>query len=219
MAAVQSAPAHPRYVWWNGEMVEWEQATVHVTEMEWVGVSAVFEGIKAYRNPEEERINIFRLPEHLHRFDDSMKLMNMEPTWSAAELRDAIVELLQANETKDDTYIRPMAYFGRGGRSFRGRTEEAPNILIHAYPFKTALKTGKTLNAGVSSWTRISDNVMPPRVKAVANGGQELVRIETGGGREAGSDAWKAYMRRATNTINFGTRLPLAQGVRFDIEE
>jgi len=169
MAAVQSAPAHPRYVWWNGEMVEWEQATVHVTEMEWVGVSAVFEGIKAYRNPEEERINIFRLPEHLHRFDDSMKLMNMEPTWSAAELRDAIVELLQANETKDDTYIRPMAYFGRGGRSFRGRTEEAPNILIHAYPFKTALKTGKTLNAGVSSWTRISDNVMPPRVKAVAN--------------------------------------------------
>jgi aldehyde dehydrogenase (NAD+) len=40
---------------------------------------------------------------------------------------------------------------------------------------------------------------------------------ETGGGREAGSDAWKAYMRRATNTINFGTRLPLAQGVRFDV--
>jgi aldehyde dehydrogenase (NAD+) len=42
---------------------------------------------------------------------------------------------------------------------------------------------------------------------------------ETGGGREAGSDAWKAYMRRATNTINFGSELPLAQGVRFDIEE
>jgi aldehyde dehydrogenase (NAD+) len=41
---------------------------------------------------------------------------------------------------------------------------------------------------------------------------------ETGGGREAGSDSWKAYMRRATNTINFGTQLPLAQGVRFDIE-
>ncbi len=40
---------------------------------------------------------------------------------------------------------------------------------------------------------------------------------ETGGGREAGSDSWKAYMRRATNTINFGTTLPLAQGVKFDI--
>ncbi len=41
---------------------------------------------------------------------------------------------------------------------------------------------------------------------------------ETGGGRESGSDAWKQYMRRATNTINYSTQLPLAQGVRFDIE-
>jgi aldehyde dehydrogenase (NAD+) len=40
---------------------------------------------------------------------------------------------------------------------------------------------------------------------------------ETGGGRESGSDAWKAYMRRATNTVNYGTTLPLAQGVKFDI--
>ncbi|MCU7512693.1 MAG: aldehyde dehydrogenase family protein, partial [Ignavibacteria bacterium] len=40
---------------------------------------------------------------------------------------------------------------------------------------------------------------------------------ETGGGRESGSDAWKAYMRRQTNTINYGTDLPLAQGIKFDI--
>jgi aldehyde dehydrogenase (NAD+) len=40
---------------------------------------------------------------------------------------------------------------------------------------------------------------------------------ETGGGREAGSDAWKNYMRRVTSTINFGSELPLSQGVRFDI--
>ncbi|ATG21088.1 aldehyde dehydrogenase family protein [Ralstonia pickettii] len=41
---------------------------------------------------------------------------------------------------------------------------------------------------------------------------------DTGGGREAGSDAWKAYMRRATNTVNYGTALPLAQGIRFDVD-
>jgi aldehyde dehydrogenase (NAD+) len=40
---------------------------------------------------------------------------------------------------------------------------------------------------------------------------------ETGGGRESGSDAWKAYMRRQTNTINFGTELPLAQGIKFEV--
>ena len=40
---------------------------------------------------------------------------------------------------------------------------------------------------------------------------------ETGGGRESGSDAWKVYMRRQTNTINYGTDLPLAQGIKFDL--
>ena len=39
---------------------------------------------------------------------------------------------------------------------------------------------------------------------------------ETGGGRESGSDSWKAYMRRQTNTINYTTELPLAQGIQFD---
>ena len=40
---------------------------------------------------------------------------------------------------------------------------------------------------------------------------------ETGGGRESGSDAWKVYMRRQTNTINYGVSLPLAQGIKFDV--
>jgi aldehyde dehydrogenase (NAD+) len=40
---------------------------------------------------------------------------------------------------------------------------------------------------------------------------------ETGGGRESGSDAWKAYMRRQTNTVNYGSNLPLAQGIKFDL--
>ena len=40
---------------------------------------------------------------------------------------------------------------------------------------------------------------------------------ETGGGRESGSDSWRAYMRRATNTVNYGTSLPLAQGVVFEV--
>ena len=42
---------------------------------------------------------------------------------------------------------------------------------------------------------------------------------ETGGGRESGSDSWKAYMRRATNTVNYGSTLPLAQGVKFDVAD
>ena len=45
----------------------------------------------------------------------------------------------------------------------------------------------------------------------------EHLEKETGGGRESGSDSWKAYMRRQTNTINYTTELPLAQGIKFDL--
>ncbi|MBI3732922.1 MAG: branched-chain amino acid transaminase [Chloroflexi bacterium] len=169
MATPQAAPAHPKYVWWNGELVEWDHATVHVTAMEWVGVSAVFEGIKAYANPEEEKAYVFRLSEHMQRFDESMRLMRMEPEWNAEQLSESVLALLRANGVREDTYIRPFAYRGRGGRSFRSASENAPSILINTHPFTTTLKTGKTITTGVSSWTRISDNVMPPRVKAVAN--------------------------------------------------
>ena len=43
--------------------------------------------------------------------------------------------------------------------------------------------------------------------------------MDTGGGRGSGSDSWRAYMRRSTNTINYGTELPLAQGVKFELDE
>lgn len=142
---------------------------MHVSEMEWVGVSAVLEGIKAYRNPEEDRAYVFRLNEHMDRFEDSIKLMDMECEWRPNQLREAALELLQANGCKEDTYIRPMAYRGRGGRSFRSQSETVTSILINTHPFTSSLKTGRAIAVGVSSWTRISDNVMPPRVKAVAN--------------------------------------------------
>lgn len=169
MASTQTAPAHPQYVWWNGDIVEWDKATVHVSEMEWIGVSAVFEGIKAYRNPEEDKAYVFRLDEHMRRFDDSIRLMGMEAEWKAPALSEAVLELLRANGVKDDTYIRPFAYRGRGGRSFRSQSDSETSILINTHPFTSALKTGRAIKVGVSSWTRISDNVMPPRVKAVAN--------------------------------------------------
>ena len=60
---------------------------------------------------------------------------------------------------------------------------------------------------------RAGDALFPRGVVGGAFGGEK----ETGGGREAGSDSWKAYMRRATNTTNYSGSLPLAQGVRFDL--
>jgi aldehyde dehydrogenase (NAD+) len=71
------------------------------------------------------------------------------------------------------------------------------------------------LSAGGSDCGIVNVNIGPSGAEiGGAFGGEK----ETGGGREAGSDAWKAYMRRATNTINYGRDLPLAQGVAFDVE-
>jgi aldehyde dehydrogenase (NAD+) len=71
------------------------------------------------------------------------------------------------------------------------------------------------LSAGGSDCGIANVNIGPSGAEiGGAFGGEK----ETGGGREAGSDSWKAYMRRATNTINYGKQLPLAQGVKFDVE-
>jgi branched-chain amino acid aminotransferase len=162
----QRVLAHPKYLWLDGELVEWEKATVHITAIEWVGSSSVFEGIKAYRNPEEDRSYIFRLDDHLRRLSDSMRVMNMKPHWDSSQLSTVILEMLRANGVKNDTYIRPFAYLGRGGPLSTKRTE---HIMVTNTPFTSTLKTGKTSTAAISSWTRISDNVMPPRIKSEAN--------------------------------------------------
>ncbi|MFN8557857.1 MAG: hypothetical protein U0531_11120 [Dehalococcoidia bacterium] len=65
----------PRYLWWTGRLTPWAEATVHVSMVGWPAVGAVFEGIRAYWNPEQERLYVFRLNEHMRRFAQSMKLM------------------------------------------------------------------------------------------------------------------------------------------------
>ncbi|NLH83568.1 MAG: aldehyde dehydrogenase family protein [Phyllobacteriaceae bacterium] len=112
----------------------------------------------------------------------------------------------------------------------------APILYVMRYTkFETALKLNNAVVQGLSSAIFTNDlreaelfvsaqgsdcgianvNIGPSGAEiGGAFGGEK----ETGGGREAGSDAWKAYMRRATNTINYGRTLPLAQGVKFDVE-
>ncbi len=112
----------------------------------------------------------------------------------------------------------------------------APILYVMRYTkFETALKLNNAVPQGLSSSIFTNDlreaelftsalgsdcgianvNIGPSGAEiGGAFGGEK----ETGGGREAGSDAWKAYMRRATNTINYGLTLPLAQGVKFDVE-
>ncbi len=159
---------HPRVLWWNGRFVRWEEATVHVTELGWSTVGAVFEGIRSYWNPEVGEAYVFRLREHLERLLRSMRLVRLSAQWSIGELTDAIVQLLRENECREDTYIQPVAYRASGPKTLSGFSEEA-GLYIATRPMPSHLLSGRMVRAKVSSWRRISDDVMPPRIKNISN--------------------------------------------------
>jgi branched-chain amino acid aminotransferase len=160
---------HPEFLWWNGQRRHWEDATVHVTELGWSTVGAVFEGIRAYWNAEQSELCIFRLREHLERLERSMRLVRLDLTYSLDDLTEVIVDLLRANDAREDTYIRPLAFTAEtSGKRFAQLGHEA-SLLINTHPMASHLTTGLTYRVKVSSWRRISDEVMPPRIKNLSN--------------------------------------------------
>jgi branched-chain amino acid aminotransferase len=160
---------NPKYLWWNGKQMPWEDATVHVTDLGWSTVGAIFEGIRAYWNPETEESYVFRLPEHMKRFEQSMKMVRLQQDYSTEHLIDQILELIRVNDHREDIYIRPLAYRGGDGGGGLSAAQSKAAILINTSSRPTHLVTGRKVDAGVSSWTRISDNVMPPRIKNISN--------------------------------------------------
>ena len=77
---------NPEFVWWNGELRPWNECTIHVTELGWSTVGAVFEGIRAYQGDDE--LYIFRLQEHLERLERSMRLVRLGLDYSLETLTD-----------------------------------------------------------------------------------------------------------------------------------
>ena len=159
----------PAYLWWKGQQVRWDEAQVHITELGWSTVGAVFEGIRAYWNADEGELYVFRLREHLERLHRSMKLVRLPIDYSVEELTDAIVSLLRTNETREDTYIYPLAYTDNSHTHRFDRPQQAAAVVIHTKPMASHLNTGVTFKCRVSSWRRISEDVMPPRVKNLSN--------------------------------------------------
>ena len=159
----------PAYLWHSGELVEWDKAMVHASLLGWSAISSVFEGIRAYWNDQRQELYIFHLDAHLKRLFQSMKIMRMASPFLAEELRLGITELLRANDYRCDTYIQPLAYFGGGIPGYLAVLERPGEILVTARPSPTNLDTPNVFHCNVSSWNRISDNVMPPRAKAITN--------------------------------------------------
>lgn len=159
----------PQYLWLSGKTLPWDSATVHISQIVWTAISAVFEGIRAYWNQEQGQLYLLFLEAHLQRLFTSMKLMRMAPQYVLEDLATAIVELLRANRLRTDAYVQPLAYFGSGVPGYRAAADMAPDILLTTRPIESFLKLGRRFHCCTSTWQRISDTVMPPRAKCIAN--------------------------------------------------
>ncbi len=156
-------------IWLDGELVRWEDATVHVLTHALHYGTAYFEGIRCYQLG-DGRSAVFRLPEHLRRLWDSGNILGFPLPYSVEQLTEATLQVIRANRLKE-CYIRPVAFVGIGDLGLY-----APNNPVHvsiavwpwgAYLGDEGLKNG--IRAKVSSFTRHHVNVMMTKSKAAGN--------------------------------------------------
>jgi branched-chain amino acid aminotransferase len=152
-------------IWMNGELVDWNDARVHVGTHGLHYGSGVFEGIRAYETAKGTAV--FRLTEHLKRFENSARLLGFELGYAVEDLRAACHEVIGANGLPE-CYLRPIAFVGYGelGVSAVGNPID---VAIMSWPWGTylgeeGLKNG--IRAKISSWQRIGPNVIPHVAKA-----------------------------------------------------
>ncbi|WP_129137180.1 branched-chain amino acid transaminase [Luteimonas sp. YGD11-2] len=158
---------YPEWIWHNGTIKPWAEATTHVMAHALHYGSSVFEGIRAYRTPGGTAI--FRLADHNRRLYASAKIHEIDIPYDLDTLNEATREVLRRNRL-DSAYIRPVAFRGLGGF---GLSAETPvDMAIGAWPWgaylgEGVLETG--IDACVSSWQRFAPNTIPAGAKAGGN--------------------------------------------------
>lgn len=150
----------------NGNLMPLKDAKVSITAPGLSYAALVFEGIRAYWNEEHKQLYIFRLEAHLYRFINSMKLLKFIDYPNISSIKADILQNIQANNYKEDIYIRLQGYIDEWGE-MAVRTPVSTSIVSYPRPRAIAFTEGKKFT--VSSWQRLDDNASPPRIKASAN--------------------------------------------------
>ena len=151
-------------IWMDGELVDWDEARVHVLTHTLHYGSGVFEGIRAY--PTKNGPAVFRLTDHIKRLHDSAELFLMEMPYSVDELVEATRETVRVNNV-ESCYIRPIAYLGYGEMGLNPLPCEV-KVSIAVWPWGSYLGDEGVRNGvrmKVSSWRRIDPNVNPVAAK------------------------------------------------------
>ena len=157
-----------KYIWKNGELIAWADATTHVLSHALHYGTAVFEGIRCYGN--EKGSAVFRLRDHMKRLVRSANMILMPMAYTADELTDATLETIRINGFST-CYIRPLAYRGYGAVGVNPRSAPV-DVIIAVWPWDaylgaTALEQGVAV--GISSWRQRSVNSIPGAVKSSAS--------------------------------------------------
>lgn len=154
----------PNYAYFRGKIVPYSEAKLGVLTHGLNYGTAVFAGIRAYWNEEQEQLYIFRVKDHFKRFLHSAKIMFMDFDHSPETLTKLTLELLRKEDYRRDIYIRPLAYKADEivGVKLHDLIDE---ITISALPFSTYVANDTNAHVTFSSWRRLDDNMIPARGK------------------------------------------------------
>jgi branched-chain amino acid aminotransferase len=152
------------FIWMDGTLVPWRDATVHVLTHSLHYGSGVFEGIRAY--PTTRGPAVFRLTDHMRRLHQSASLLHVDLPYSVAELVEATKETIRANRL-DSCYIRPIAYLGYGEMGLNPLPCQV-NVSIAVWPWGSYLGDEGVqhgVRMKISTWRRMDPNINPVAAK------------------------------------------------------
>ncbi len=158
-----------KYIWMDGDFVEWDEAKVHVLTHTLHYGNGVFEGTRAYKT--DNGLAIFRLKDHTKRLLNSAKITVIKCPYTLDELERAQIELLRRNDFKSNVYIRPLIYLGYGIMGLY-HVKAPVNVAIAAWEWGSYLGDDGLENGirvKISSFTRNSVKSTMGKAKAVAN--------------------------------------------------
>jgi branched-chain amino acid aminotransferase len=148
----------------RGEFVPLRDANVSVMTHAFNYGTAVFEGIRAYWNPDHEQLYALDLLPHYRRIRRSARVLMMEVRQSAEQLAEITLEILRRSNLREDVYVRPLVYKSSEVIGVRLHNLDS-DVTIFAIPFGQYIDTEGGIRAHVSSWRRTDDNAIPARSK------------------------------------------------------
>jgi branched-chain amino acid aminotransferase len=175
------------WAFFRGEFVPLRDANINVMTHGFNYGTAVFEGIRAYWNADEEQLFALELVAHYARIRASAGLLMMEVRQSPEELAEITVELLRRDGLREDAYVRPIVYKSSETIGVRLHNLDS-DVTIFAVPFGQYIDTEGGIRAQVSSWRRTDDNAIPARGKitgAYVNGALAKSEAQLNGFDEA----------------------------------